>query len=139
MQIESELAGWVSTALGLSSPKDFSLAVVGLKLSSEHDDDCCVTIELATDTSSSSSASSAQGGEGGGESGEEGESAKAKAEAQRARVRSAWEAGVGKGVSKGSKPDWLRFGLIPRNFKGTVLTKDLAAAWKAASGKDDPL
>ncbi len=111
------------SGLGLESPRDFSLAVVGLKLRSEHDDDCCVTIELASPSSDGGASGQVEGGEA----------------ARRAALREAWTTGVKKGVSKGAAPDAMRFGVIPRNFKGSVLTKDLAAAWKASGGNDSPL
>jgi hypothetical protein len=33
-------------------------------------------------------------------------------------------------ISKGAKPDYVRFAQIPRNFKGAVLIKELAAEFK---------
>ena len=37
-------------------------------------------------------------------------------------------------ISKGSKPDRVRFAPIPKNFKGAVLTPDMVKAWKALTG-----
>jgi len=82
------------------------LAAVGLRVGSEHEDDCLVTIEVL--------------GEGGGEGGREEEE-----EVERTFVKEA-----GGRVSKGAKPTRVRFGKIERNFKGDVNWRALEAAWK---------
>ena len=88
------------------------MAVVGLKLESEHEDACCVTIELCTDA----------------------------ARAARPRIEETFlQAAGGKGgVSKGAKPDKLRIATIPRNFKGAVQLPDLVAEWKVQLGLSPP-
>ena len=73
-------------------PGQFKLAVIGLRMRSEHDDSCCVTIEL-------------------------GEEAACMEEELRATFI---EKASGK-VSKGSFPDYVRFAPIPLSFKGAVL------------------
>ena len=123
-QVNEELSAWVGAALGLRVGRDFALAVVGLRLQSEHDDDCCVTVEVLSPEPPDPTV----GGGGGGPT----------AAATRERIREAFASGVmGRGVSKGAKPDALRFGVVPRNFKGAVLIRDLTQAWKAAAGRDD--
>ena len=44
-QINDELTRFVAKEFGLAS-SDFALAVIGLRLRSEHEDDCCVTVQL---------------------------------------------------------------------------------------------
>jgi hypothetical protein len=76
-------------------PDQFKLAVVGLRLESEHEDSCCVTIELNKEV---------------------------------ADVRPKLEANLIKEarvVSKAARPDYIRFGPIPRSFKGAVLYPQL--------------
>lgn len=96
-QINSELAAFTCDYYQL--PEDaFNIAVIGMKIYSEHEDACCVTIELKTDT------------------------AKQKMEIMR---KTFVEMGR-KSLSRGAKPDYVRFGKIPRNFKGAVLLKELS-------------
>jgi hypothetical protein len=76
--------------------------VVGLKLNSEHEDACCVTIELKTD-----------------------EAKKKKSEIYQTFLEKAKAS-----VSKGARPDHFIFSDIPRNFKGAVLLKELAAQFR---------
>ena len=71
---------------------EFQLAVVGLRLESEHEDSCCVTIELGE------------------------EAVHREAELKADFLEKAYQT-----VSKGSRPDYLRFAPIPRNFKGSIL------------------
>ena len=115
-QVNEELTAWVAATYDLQPGRDFILAVVGLRLRSEHDDDCCVTIELTPAFTSSSVFAAAE---------------------SKARIRASFLKDAKSKVSKGAAPDRLRFGSVPRNFKGAVLTKDLSAAWKACNGKDD--
>jgi hypothetical protein len=117
-QINDELAAWVTQSFGLQAGLDFWLAVVGLRLASEHDDDCCVTLELCAE----GPAVRAYGGG---------------ARALQAALRARFLSGAKSACSKGAAPDRLRFGAVARNFKGAVLTKELAAAWKACDGQDD--
>lgn len=117
-QINDELSSWVSQTFGLQPGLDFVLVVVGLRLKSEHDDDCCVTIELF----------------------EQGPSVRAYdggASALKTAIRAKFLSGAKQACSKGAAPDRLRFGAVSRNFKGAVLTKELAQAWKDHGGNDD--
>ena len=95
-QVAEELARFIIDSYQLS-PKAFQLAVVGLRLESEHEDSCCVTVELFNDVSG----------------------------ANRQRLDSQFLKDARKSVSKGAKPDRLRFARIPRNFKGAVLYPQL--------------
>ena len=74
----------------------FKLAVVGLRLESEHDDSCCVTIELDE---------SARG-------------IQKELEARFIEVAS-------KKVSKGARPHYVRFARIPVSFKGAILYPEM--------------
>jgi len=81
--------------------EQFKLAVVGLRVESEHEDSCCVTIELNKEV---------------------------------AHMESQLEANfvekAGKRVSKGARPDYIRFAKIPLSFKGTVLASELKQDFK---------
>jgi len=94
-QIEDELNRFLVNEFHLERDQ-FQLAVVGLKVGSEHEDSCCVTIELAKSATDKEPVLKA------------GFIEKAK-----------------QGVSKGCRPDYVRFGPIPRNFKGAVLNNEL--------------
>jgi acyl-CoA synthetase (AMP-forming)/AMP-acid ligase II len=100
-QINRELAEFAATAYDLA-PEAFDLAVVGLRRHSEHEDACCVTVELKGDIAPEVAADLAQ------------------TFVARARRR----------VSKGARPDYFRLAPIPRNFKGAVVTKALAADYR---------
>lgn len=92
------------------------MAVVGLRLESEHEDTCCATIELRDAAAAPPADEASQ-------------------EAAAAALLAAAKAAVASGaVSKGSKPDRIRFAPIPKNFKGAVLTPDLVQAWKLQAG-----
>ena len=72
------------------------MAVVGLRFESEHDDSCCVTIELDE---------SARG-------------------VQKA-LESHFIEVASKKVSKGARPHYLRFARIPLSFKGAILYPEI--------------
>lgn len=100
-QINSELARFIIHQYQLPR-ESFDIAVVGLKVNSEHEDACCVTIELKT------------------------EEAKKKRD-----IINQTFLEIGKqAVSKGAKPDHVIFGEIQRNFKGAVLIKELSKEFK---------
>lgn len=107
-QINEELRGFLKEQYGLGD-ESISVAVIGLRINSEHDDDCCATIELKD----------------------------AKAIAQIRGISDTFLSASKKAVSKGAKPDCMRFGKIPRTFKGSVLNKDLVKSWKATNGNHD--
>ncbi len=94
-QIAEELAGFLAADFHLK-PEEFKLAVVGLRLKSEHEDSCCVTIEL--------------GGE---------------AAHMEPKLREEFIARAAGKVSRGSRPDHVRFAKIPVSFKGAVLIPQL--------------
>lgn len=90
-QVAAELSMVLVEDFKLDSDQ-FKLAVVGLRLESEHEDSCCVTIELSQEV----------------------------ADVEPQLRANFIEAASGK-VSKGAKPDHLCFAQIPLNFKGAVL------------------
>jgi len=77
-------------------PGQFKLAVVGICLENEHEDNCCVTIELTEETVHMQSILEEQ-----------------------------FIARASGRVSKGSRPDYVRFAKIPVSFKGAVLFPQL--------------
>lgn len=95
-QVAEELARFIIDSYRLS-PEAFQLAVVGIRLESEHEDSCCVTVELFNDVNG----------------------------ANRQRLESSFLKDARKSVSKGTKPDRLRFAKIPKNFKGAILYPQL--------------
>ena len=95
-QIATEIADLVEREFELE-PEEFDVAVVALKRSSEHEDDACVTVELRSPG----------------------------AEAKRARLEEGLIPRCREHLAKASVPDVLRFGVIPRNFKGALLTTAL--------------
>jgi len=94
-QIAAELSKFVLEHFQLK-PTQFQLAVVGLRLESEHEDSCCVIIELSQ------------------------EATDVEPQLKADFVRKA--SGI---VSKGARPDRVRFGQIPRSFKGEILYPQL--------------
>ena len=80
----------------------FDLAVVGLKVNSEHQDDCLVTIEVQSDQDRDT--------------------------LEKSFLIEAQKKGA---VIKGAKPTRVRFATIPKNFKGAILVKELKNAWEA--------
>jgi acyl-CoA synthetase (AMP-forming)/AMP-acid ligase II len=90
-QVAAELSLAIRDEFKLAA-EDFRLAVVGLRVKSEHDDSCCVTVEL-TD-----------------------KSAPLKSSLEEFLLTKTADI-----VSKGSWPDYVRFAEIPRSFKGEVL------------------
>ncbi|MEJ2046594.1 MAG: class I adenylate-forming enzyme family protein [Dehalococcoidia bacterium] len=89
-QVAAELSRLLVTDFHLE-PTQFQLAVIGLRLESEHEDSCCVTIELDQEASHLAPQLAADF---------------LKKATQKA--------------SKGSRPDYLRLAPIPRNFKGAI-------------------
>jgi len=86
-------------------PTQFQLAVTGLRLESEHEDSCCVTIELDREVRHVAP-----------------------------QLEADFLEKAAKIVSKGSRPDYLRLAPIPRNFKGAIqypqLKQDFMDAFK---------
>jgi acyl-CoA synthetase (AMP-forming)/AMP-acid ligase II len=94
-QVAAELSRFLIEHFHLE-PTQFQLAVVGLRIESEHEDSCCVTIELNKEVSHLES-----------------------------ELRAAFLEKAHQIVSKGSRPDRVRFAVIPRNFKGAILYPQL--------------
>jgi len=94
-RIAEELSRVLINDFGLKHGQ-FKLAVVGLRLESEHDDSCCVTIELDE---------SARG-------------------VQKV-LESHFIEVASKKVSKGARPHYLRFARIPMSFKGAILYPEM--------------
>mmetsp|Transcript_81283 Transcript_81283/g.161624 ORF Transcript_81283/g.161624 Transcript_81283/m.161624 type:complete len:279 (-) Transcript_81283:9-845(-) len=105
-QINNEIKTFVATSYGINE-ESFEVAVVGMRVASEHEDSCCVTIELVNDAAIS----------------------------KRSEIEATFLEKAKKGVSKGSKPDLVRFGPLPRNFKGSVKLPDLKEEWTAHLAK----
>ena len=99
MQVNAELKTFVIERYGLSG-EGFDLAVVGLRLESEHEDTCCVTIALTS----------------------------SEAQSKRETIAETFLPDAVDAVSKGSRPDRLRFAEVPRNFKGAILMSELKQA-----------
>ena len=99
-QIAAELSKFVVEHYHLK-PEQFQLAVVGLRLESEHEDCCCVTIELSKEAASVES-----------------------------QLKDDFIEKASTIVSKGARPDYLRFAIIPRNFKGVILSPELKRDFK---------
>jgi acyl-CoA synthetase (AMP-forming)/AMP-acid ligase II len=94
-QIEAELTKFIIDQFHLKQ-EDFQLAVIGLRLESEHEDSCCVTIELR----------------------EKNRQIESLLKAELFEMENLT-------YSKGTKPDLIRFSTIPKNFKGAVLYQQL--------------
>jgi len=90
-QVASDLSRVLMDVFNLT-PGQFKLAVVGLRVGSEHEDSCCVTIELGE-----------------------------KAACMEEELRATFIKKASEKVSKGSRPDYVRFAPIPLSFKGAVL------------------
>jgi acyl-CoA synthetase (AMP-forming)/AMP-acid ligase II len=104
-QINTELKAWMKERYALAEDA-FEVAVVGLKIDSEHEDTCCVTVELATED----------------------------ARGKRAEIERTFLPEASAGVSKGARPERLRFAEVPRNFKGAILVPDLKEACREVFG-----
>lgn len=105
-QINLDLKNFILKKYTQLTSKDFEIAVVGLKLNSEHEDECMVTIEWLNDH------------------------AKLNFETALADEFVSVACQKDSGISKGSRPSFVRFGQIPRNFKGAILVKELKADWE---------
>lgn len=79
-------------------PEQFKLAVVGLRVESEHEDSCCVTIELSEE-----------------------------AAGKQSQLEADFKNRAREIVPKGFRPDYVRLARIPTNFKGLVLIPELRA------------
>lgn len=100
-QVSGELAKFLASQYHLSVGS-FAVAAVGLRVTSEHDDDCLVTVELM----------------------------ESEAQAKQKEIEASFVKEAKAHVSKGAKPSQVRFAAIPRNFKGDINWRALEAAWK---------
>lgn len=103
-QINTELARVLSVEYGLGAT-DATVAVVGLRVASEHEDECCAAVELRS------------------------QAAKEKEE----DLVKTFLLTCKRKASKGARPDRAVFLLdegIPRNFKGAVVVHELISKWK---------
>ncbi len=100
-QVSAELARFAAQRYGLP-PASVAVAAVGLRLKSEHEDDCLATVELLDDA----------------------------ARARRGEIEASFVGEAQRAVSKGAKPSRVRVAAIPRNFKGDIDWRALEAAWK---------
>jgi acyl-CoA synthetase (AMP-forming)/AMP-acid ligase II len=99
-QVVAELAKVLTEEFNLKADQ-FKLAVVGLRVESEHEDSCCATIELS------------------------------EAVADRAAELAADFKARAKGkVAKGYRPDYVRLAKVPLSFKGAVLYPQLKEEFK---------
>ncbi len=94
-QVAAELSGFLAGRFGLER-EQFYLAVVGIRWQSEHEDSCCVTLEL-----------------------------NGAVREMETVLRDRFLAEARTEVSKGARPDFLRFAAVPRSFKGAVLYPQL--------------
>ena len=101
-QVAAELARVLVEGFNLET-EQFKLAVIGLRVESEHEDSCCVTIELGQQVADKQPPLEAEF-------------------LDQARQR----------VPKSFRPDYVRFAKIPTNFKGLVLISELRADYKKA-------
>ncbi len=103
-QINADLSAFIVRMYPGADPCHFTIAVVGLKLQSEHEDECLVTIEIQPKMP-----------------------AQVRAMIEERFVCDARE--ISNGLYKGAWPSQVRFATIPRNFKGAILVKELQDAW----------
>ena len=94
-QVASELSRVLVEDFGLK-PDQFKLAVVGLRLESEHEDSCCLTIELSAEVKD-----------------------------VEPQLKADFIETASRKVSKGARPDRIRFAPIPISFKGQILYPQL--------------
>ena len=81
--------------------EQFKLAVIGLRVETEHEDSCCVTIELSREVAD-----------------------------MEPQLEASFVEKACKRVSKGARPDYIRFAKIPTSFKGEVLVSELKQDFK---------
>ncbi|KAL8270512.1 hypothetical protein Esti_005549 [Eimeria stiedai] len=101
-QISSDLQRFLSSTYGISS-ETTSVATLGIKWRSEHEDDVCVTVELPPGSSES-----------------------VKNEIEKTFLKAASSCST---LAKGFKPDFVRVGEIPKTFKGAVDMGNLRKAF----------
>lgn len=108
-QVAAELSRVLMEDFGLGSDQ-FKLAVVGMRVESEHEDSCCVTIDLGESVTD-----------------------------RQAELEVEFKKRAREKVAKGYRPDFVRFARVPLSFKGAVLyprLKEDYREWLKAQGKD---
>jgi len=95
-QIATDVTEVIMQTYGLT-PGDVDVAVVALKVSSEHEDDCCVTLDCSS----------------------------SEAKALEMKILEELQELCCEHLPKSGRLDWLRAAPIPRNFKGAVLVGEL--------------
>ena len=103
--LAAELTAYLSQRYGLGKD-DFDLAVVGARLQSEHEDSCCVMVDLQSSA----------------------------AAACREEIEAHFLKEAAGHVSKQARPNRLMFGEIPRNFKGAIQSQKMKAKFLEADG-----
>lgn len=107
-QVNSELSSFLSTHFNVPNSA-FKLAVCGVKLHSEHEDSCCVMIQVLDDAIFFADKVS--------------------------EVETSFVAEAKKKVSKGAKPDYVAFGEIPVvQSKGVINIPEMILFWKHKHG-----
>lgn len=99
-QVAAELSKVLTEDFRLKSDQ-FRLAVVGLRVTSEHEDSCCVTVELSKEVAD-----------------------------MEPQLEANFLDEARKRVSKGARPDYIRFARIPLSFKGEILVPELKQDFK---------
>jgi len=100
-QINAELVEFVTEKYGIAA-EEFDLAVAPLRVNTEYDDDCCVTINLLSE----------------------------RARNMKDTIANEFLSGAKAYVGKGARPDLLRFAEVPRNFKGAILLPELKKEYR---------
>jgi len=99
-QVAAELSEVLTKDFHLQN-KQFRLAVVGLRVSSEHEDSCCVTVELSKEVAD-----------------------------MEPQLEANFLEKAYKRVSKGACPDYIRFAKLPLTFKGEIFVYKLKQDFK---------
>lgn len=97
-QIQAELHGWIVRSYELD-PQDCQVAVVGVNIASEHENECYLTVELAENVAGRTEEI-------------------ASTLLDKAKDKAA-------GVSKAACPQFVRLAPISKNFKGAILYSEL--------------
>ncbi len=99
-QVAAELSKVLTEDFQLK-PEQFKLAVVGLRVESEHEDSCCVTIDLSEEATD-----------------------------RQPQLEADFLERAHKRVPKGARPDYVRFAKIPLSFKGETRFPELKQDFK---------
>eukprot|EP00656_Telonema_subtile_P046941 TRINITY_DN5361_c0_g1_i1.p1 TRINITY_DN5361_c0_g1~~TRINITY_DN5361_c0_g1_i1.p1 ORF type:complete len:590 (-),score=185.23 TRINITY_DN5361_c0_g1_i1:97-1866(-) len=97
-QVQGEISSFIHQTCSLDPSTDYEVAVVGVNLKSEHEDECYLTVECKSEA----------------------------AVAMQAELQATLLAG--NGLPKWAKSGYVRFAEINKNFKGAILYKELKLA-----------